>query len=138
MCSGLEQYSRFALDSLLVEAAPRIPTIEALLLNLVGGRDVITDETLRKEMIAVGYKPEQLDSVIDMMGELTFLGYEVAPERFEFLYELDSAAKVLSMARKTADELNQGMRRFFIHPAYHPYLELRATTSAPGQLAIEM
>jgi hypothetical protein len=138
LLAGLEQYSRFALDSLLVEAAPRIPTIEALLLNLVGGPDVVTEETLRREMMAAGYKPEQLDSVLDALGELTFLGYEVASGRFEFLYELDSAAKVLSMARKTADESNGGIRRFFIHPAYHPYLELRPTATAPGQLAIEM
>jgi hypothetical protein len=136
LLSGQDQYSRFALDSLLVEASPRIPKIEALLLNLVGSTDVVTDETLRVEMRTAGFEADGLDSVVDTLGELTFLGYEVAPGRFDFLYELESAAKVLSMARKTADELNGGVRRFSIHPAYHPYLELRAITGAPGQLPI--
>jgi hypothetical protein len=37
LTSGILQYSRFALDSLLVEAAPRIRGIEDLLLNFVQG-----------------------------------------------------------------------------------------------------
>lgn len=136
LLSGTIQYSRFALDSLLVEAAPRIPGIEALLLNLVQGSDIVTELILQREIYATGYEPEQADTVIDALGELTFLGYEVAPGRFEFLYELDSAAKILSMARKTADEFNQGVRRFLIHPAYQSYLELKQTGASPGQLSI--
>jgi hypothetical protein len=138
LVSGLEQYSRFALDSLLVEAVPRLPAIESILLNLVGGPDVITDVRLRAGSIAAGVSPDQVGAVIDTLGELTFLGYEVAPGRFEFLYELESAPKVLAMARKAADELNHGVRCFLVHPAYHLYLELRTTTAGPGQLAMDM
>jgi hypothetical protein len=70
-------------------------------------------------------------------GKLTFFGYEFALNRFEFLYELDNAAKVLSMARKAAEGVNEGVRRFFIHPAYHSYLELKSATT-PGQLSIDL
>jgi len=138
LLSGEEQYSAFALDSLLSEAAVRIPGIEDLLLNFVQGADIVTDEGIQREILAAGHEPEGVDAVVDTLGALAFLGYEVAPGRFEFLYELDNTAKILSMSRKSADEFNQGVRRFFIHPAYHSYLELRRTTAAPGQLAIDL
>jgi hypothetical protein len=136
--SGEMQYSRFALDSLLVEASPRIPEIENLLLDFVRGPDVVTDETMQRAVAATGSDPERTDDFVGTLGELTFFGYEVAPGRFEFMNELESASKILAMAQKTADEMNAGTRRFYIHPAYHSYLELTRIAAAPGQLAMEM
>lgn len=136
--SGELQYSRFALDSLLVEASPRIPNIEDLLLNFVRGPDIVTDETIRRSVLTTGSEPKQTNDVIYTLGELTFFGYEVAPGRFEFMNELESASKILAMARRTADETNCGTRRFYIHPAYHSYLELTGVAANPGQLAMEI
>jgi hypothetical protein len=93
---------------------------------------------MQRAVAATGSDPERTDDFVGTLGELTFFGYEVAPGRFEFMNELESASKILAMAQKTADEMNAGTRRFYIHPAYHSYLELTRIAAAPGQLAMEM
>jgi hypothetical protein len=136
--SGEMQYSRFALDSLIVEAAPRIRIIEDFLLDLVRGPDIVTEKAIQETVLATGLDPEGVDLLVDTLGELTFFGYEVAPGRFEFMYELESASKILAMARKTADLANGGTRRFYVHPAYHAYLELQNVSGDPEQLKIDI
>jgi hypothetical protein len=135
--SGQDLYSRFALDSLIVEATPRVPSIEDVLLHLVGATNVVPEETLREAVKSAGIT-EDPSVIIDTLGELTFIGYEVAPNRFEFLYDRDATAKIAAMARKNAEQLRNGERHFLIHPAYQAYLELKRTDAAPGQMFIQM
>jgi hypothetical protein len=104
----------------------------------VRGTDIVIEEKLVTRINELRIHDADSKTIIDLLGELTFFGYEVAPNRFEFLYDQDNSAKVLAMARKTADEMNAGVRRFRIHPAYHAYLELTRTSAQPGQLAIEI
>ena len=131
------QYSRFALDSLIVEASVRIAGIEDLLLHFVQSSEIITETEIAARLAEAGIPAGDLEGVVSLFVELTFTGPEVAPNRFEFLYDEQDERKFSIMARKTADDTTNGIRRFRIHPAFHPFLEIRLhTATAPGQLTI--
>lgn len=88
-------------------------------------------------LVPSGRNPREL--VIEWLARLTFIGFEVAPNRFDFLYNEQDLRKLSAMARKTSDETTGGLRRFRIHPAFHAFLEIaphRATT--PGQMVISL
>jgi hypothetical protein len=43
------------------------------------------------------------------------------------------------MARKTADETTNGVRRFRIHPAFHAFLEIKPNDATmPGQMTFSL
>lgn len=130
-----KQYSRFALDALIVEAAVRIPNVEELLLHFVQSPEILTESEIAAKLESARIPADQLGTVVNWFGQLTFLGFEVAPNRFEFLYDEQDAGKISVMAQQTAETTN--VRRFRIHPAFHAYLEVQAHGGDPhGQLSI--
>jgi hypothetical protein len=134
-----KQYSRFALDALIVEAGVRIANIEDLLLHFVLSSEIITETEISTRLLAAKMPATELEKVISLFVEPTFVGFEVAPNRFEFLYDEQDERKFFVMARKTADETTNGVRRFRIHPAFHAFLEIKphdATT--PGQMTFSL
>ena len=136
---GEKPYSRFALDSLIVEAAARISNIEDLLLHFVQSSEIVTENQISDRVVAANMPASETHSVTTLLVELTFLGFEVAPNRFEFLYDEQDERKMSIMARKTADETTNGVRRFRIHPAFHAFLEIKPQSSAPTtQLTINL
>lgn len=133
------QYSRFALDSLIVEARVRIANIEDLLLHFIQSSEIITETEFATRLTEAKIPAGELESVISLSVELTFVSLEVAPNRFEFLYDEQDERKISIMARKTADETTNGIRRFRIHPAFHAFLEIKPhSATAPGQLTISL
>ena len=137
--SGEKQYSRFALDSLIVEAGIRIPNVEDLLTHFVGSPEIVTEEDLSAKLIAAKVSGVELETVIEWLARLTFLAFEVGPQRFEFLLDEQDARKLAIMARKTADETTSGVRRFQIYPAFHAFLEIKAqTVGNPDQMNIRL
>jgi hypothetical protein len=137
LLDGEKQYSRFALNALIVEAAVRIPNIEDLLLHFVQCFEIITEREIEARLRDVGVSAGLID-VVDWFGQLTFIGFEVAPSRFEFLYDEQDARKFELMAEKTAAETTGGVRRFRLHPAFHSFLEIVPRMVIPGQMDIDL
>jgi hypothetical protein len=134
-----KQYSRFALDSLIVEARVRIANVEDLLIHFLQSPETITETEIATRLTAAKIAASELESAISLFVESTFVSCEVAPNRFEFLYDEQDERKVSIMARKTADETTNGIRRFRIHPAFHSFLEVKPRSgTAPGQLTISL
>jgi hypothetical protein len=129
LIDGEKPYSRFALDSLIVEAAARIANIEDLILQFIESREIVSEDEISDRLLAARMPAGELQSVITLLVELTFLGFEVAHNRFEFLYDEQEERKMSTMARKTADETTNGVRRFLIHPAFHAFLEIKPQDS---------
>jgi hypothetical protein len=137
LIDGEKPYSRFAIDSLIVEAAARVADVEELLLHFVQSSEIVTEREISNRLTAAKMLASDLEATITLLVELTFLGFEVAPNRFEFLYDEQDERKMSIMARKTADETTNGVRRFRIHPAFHAFLEIEPHSSAPtGQMTI--
>jgi len=136
---GEKQYSRFALDSLIVESGVRIANVEDMLVHFVLSSEIITESEIAARLDKANIPNNQRDVVIRLLTELTFLGFEVAPNRFEFLFDEQDERKFKIMAQKTAEETTAGVCRFRIHPAFHAYLEIKPhTTTAPGQMTINL
>lgn len=139
LISAEDQYSRFALDSLLVESGSRVPRLDELVYEFVGCREVVTEQDVLRGMHVVGIPADRLREVIDTLCEITFLGLEVGPGRFAYLYDEDSATKIQVMARKTAVEHSSGVNRYRINKAFHAYLEIQPSTDVkPGQLVMDL
>ena len=138
LLSAQLEYSRFALNSVLAEATPRIPEIDDLLLEFASGREVVDGEDIKVAMRRAGISEVRIVEVIDLLVELTFLGPETSFGRFDFINDEDSLSKTRVMARKLSEE--SGLpARYRINPAFHAFLEItpeRALT--PGQLQMNL
>lgn len=129
-----QQYSRFAIDSLLVENGIRIPQLEELIYEFTGSNDVVTNSEVLKAAERAGVPEQYFTDVVDALCELTFLGLEIAPNRFAYLYNEDSRTKLQVMARKTAEDHMNGNPRYRINKPFHAYLELTSGLSNQMQL----
>lgn len=133
------QYSRFALDSLLVESGTRVPRLDELIYEFVGGPEIVSSDDVLNAMKTLGMPADSLSDAIETLCEITFLGLEVGPGRFAYLNDEDSTIKIQVMARKTAAEHISGLRRYRINKVFHAYLEIRPNAGLlPGQMVMDL
>jgi hypothetical protein len=138
LLSAQQQYSHFALDSVLSEATPRFPEMDDLLLEFAGGPEIVDLDRIKVGMRKAGIDEHRVGETVDLLIQLTFLGPETAPGRFVFVYDEDVSMKVHVMARNVAEQSGTAPR-YRIHPAFHSFLEvLPQQTVAPGQMQIDL
>ena len=125
--SACTQYSSFLLSSLMAEGSPQFRNLEDFMTELFGGPTILTQDLVREALEACDAGFDKAEYVIDLLFDLGFFAYEVAPDRFEFCLEKDQKARLGSLSRRTSRQI--GQRRFLIHPAFHAFLELKATDS---------
>lgn len=121
-----KKYSRYALDSLIVENSIQVEALEALLYEFIGAAEVVTRDEILQKMKACGIPGSKLDEVIELLCDLTFVGREVESGRFEFLYNEEDKLKFQVMARKTTETHPAKVERFRINEAFHAELEIEA------------
>jgi hypothetical protein len=77
------------------------------------------------ELMQAATVPEDnWDDAIDLLCEATFLGLEIHPNEFRFLYDTEGTKKKVyeTLARRTADTL--GEERFRINTPFQSFLEI--------------
>ncbi|RZU35788.1 hypothetical protein [Edaphobacter modestus] len=100
---------------------------------------VITKELVLEAMTNTGLAVDRLESVIEILGNLTFLGFEVAPNRYEYIFDEQDTQKIRTMAAKTVANSGLISPRYQIHPAFHSYLEVTGKADElTGQLPIPL
>jgi hypothetical protein len=133
------EYSRFAFNSFLAELSALIPEAEDLLMYFLQAPSIIGEDLILKAMTSIGLTSDRLPSITEALGNLTFLGYEVAPNRYEYIFDEQDAQKIRTMAAKTLTNSGLGLARYQIHPAFHAYLEVTGRTNElSGQLPIQL
>jgi hypothetical protein len=133
------EYSRFAFNSFLAEFSAIIPEAEDLLMYFLQAPSIIANDLVLEAMTNTGLASDRLPSVIETLGSLTFLGYEVTPNRFEYIFDEQDTQKIRTMAAKTMANSGLGSPRYQIHPAFHAYLEVTGRTNEiTGQLPIQL
>jgi hypothetical protein len=120
---GEKQYSQYAWDSILVENGITIPQLEAVLLEFVGSSSIISESTARKHVSHSGIDIEKVDPVISHLVKLTFLGLEVAKDRFSYSDEPKELKKNVVLADRYSEGEGRE-RRYVINPAFRAYLEI--------------
>jgi hypothetical protein len=124
-----KQYSRYALDSLVVEGATNIEHLEEILYEFAGSTEIVDADFIHVAVTAAG-STQDPDDVADLLADLTFLGIEVQPGRFEFLFNDSERPKFRSMARRVR-ETGAGKRRYRIAKPFHAYLEIARSALLP-------
>lgn len=124
--SAESKYSQYAIESLLPENGNRLDDFESLLYEFAGSNEIILITEI--EDILRNYKLTNTAEVIDILCELTFLGLEISPGKFEFINEQRSKKIVHKLARKTVEQSQSKIQRYKIHKAFHSYLEILTET----------
>jgi len=113
------EYSLFAFEALLVESDPHAG-LSDLLFEFAGSPATITHTSLHDLLIDKVTDPE---ATISTLVKASFLGIEIAKDRFDFPMEETGERRANVLARRYSETASSSIR-YRIHPAYRPYLEI--------------
>jgi hypothetical protein len=117
------EYSLFAFEAALVEGFQRVPRIDDVLLEFAGAPAKLTEGHLR-EILRTAKSPDgEIDHVIDVLRDLSFVGTLGGSEGAIFTDSPreKSRADVLLRKRRKDDE---AVPVYEIHPAFRAYLDI--------------
>lgn len=115
-------YSEYALNSLLAETEIQFPDMERLLIEFVGADEIISKARIEELARAANIDGDSINEAIELLCENTFLGLEIDPGKFEFLYNTGKAKVLQKMAQRVSEQ--KGIQRFKINTSFHAYLEI--------------
>ena len=112
------EYSRFAIEALLVESEAQGLNLENTLLDFAGLNSVVTSDELKATISG-----ERYDETIDWLIQTSFLGLEDRGGDFVYVEGEIEARKKIKVASRIAARSRSEMR-YKVHPAFRPYLEI--------------
>ena len=118
-----QSYSQFAYEALLVENGITVQEFEDVLLEFMGSDSVLRASAAKANVKLAGISDDKLDAVIERLKMMSFLGVEIADDRFEYIEGEPESRRLEVLARKYADRA-KAEPRYSIHPAYRRYLEV--------------
>lgn len=127
--SGIEQYSHFALETLISELEPQYNNISSFLFEFAGGNQILNKSDIEKAVLSQNVIPNNIDELIVSLCKLSFLGLEISLDEFTFIYNEDNYNKYSVMARRMAQSKSACNQRYKIHPAFHANLFIETSES---------
>ncbi len=118
-----EEYSHYALQSLYAENTIIEVTVEDFFLEFLNASEIITRDLLEQFTRNAGIPEEKLPAVIEWLCDVTFLGLEVEPDSFQFVYDESKKSRDRARARKMAAQ--RGVERFAINKPFHAFLGIK-------------
>lgn len=115
-------YSEYAFDTLRAEVEAQFTEIEEFLYEFAGTDEIVTRARMEEFMEKANIPRDQIEYVIDLLLDSMFLGLEVTPGSFEFLYEPTKKKVLQKLAKQTAEQV--GKERFRINTPFHSFLEI--------------
>lgn len=119
-------YSEYALQSLFPENGNRIKNLESILYEFAGEKSIVTQEEL-EECIKKN-SSQDINQLISILCDMTFLGQEIQEGKFEFYSEKRSKQITDKLAQRLSERKSQS-KRYQIHPAFHEYLVIEKLQS---------
>ena len=117
-----KQYSQYALESINVENSLPDINLENVTLEFVGRPTTLSKSEVVEAIELAGVSGEKIESTIDVLHDLTFLGLEISEDSFVFSDEPESSRKNKIRARRFARRKGQE-ERFQIHRVFRAFLE---------------
>ena len=117
------EYSQYAFNSLEAETSTQLPGIENLLYEFVGANETVTRKQIQGFMAKAGIDENATDRILELLCETTFLGLEIEPDKFEYLYDENRGKVVQALAKRMAE--TSGQEWFAVNAPFHAYLEIR-------------
>lgn len=119
-----QQYSQYAIDSIMVENGVTLPELESILYEFAGCQNILPEEEVRSCIIKGIKQIEKAGSIIDHLINLTFLGIEINEGQFAFSDDPREYLKNNVLANKLV-KTRGGPKLYKINPAFCTYLEVR-------------
>jgi hypothetical protein len=119
-----KEYSQYAYSTLISELKPVVEDIESLIIEFAGTNSIVHTETINKFYKSSLVNGHKIEEIIDLLIESLFLGVEVKPEDFRFLYDYTKKDIYTSMAKKTYNKTNK--KRYKINTPFHSFLEINS------------
>ena len=119
ICFAEAQYSRFAIEALLVESESQDYSLNDLLYEFAGLGSTLTASELERVL----RDTSNFAAVRDWLIAASFLGLERRDGEFEYV-EGDAAAKMKMKVAERNAAARAGEMRFRVHPAFRPFLEM--------------
>jgi hypothetical protein len=116
------EYSRYAIDSIMVENSITLPQLENVLYEFAGARVIVTESDVTSLLLKAAIPAEKHSAVIEHLIQLNFLGMEVGQNQYVYSDEPRAHKKHLVLSNKLVEQ--HGVRRYQIHPAFRAYLEV--------------
>lgn len=118
------QYSLYALESILVENTMRDVDLESALFAFAGSHQILIEPEVRDILKDARVAEDKIADVISLLCGLTFLGVEVAENRFEFPEDPQRFRRDEVQARRFAKHVGRAAR-FQVHPAFRAFLDIQ-------------
>ncbi|ALC87378.1 hypothetical protein AM499_17330 [Bacillus sp. FJAT-22090] len=112
-------YSDYAIKSLFPENGGRIEDIEIIFYAFAGEKSILTQEEI--ENCIKKYSKQNINEVLNILCEMTFIGQEIAEDEYEYYSEKRSRKITDILAEKLAVR-NSRSKRYKINPAFHAHL----------------
>lgn len=114
------QYSKFAIEALLVESEAEGFDLEEILYEFAGMDSTLSELELREALAIVG-NPDEVKS---WLVKTSFLGIEITEGDFVHVEGETAARRKLKVAERLSKRLDRPVQ-FRIHPAFRHYLDVR-------------
>lgn len=115
-----KEYSRFAVEALLVETEAQGLHLEEAMYEFAGSNSTI-DESELMALLAPAGDPKQLR---DLLIRTSFLGLETSQGAFVHIEGDSETRRKLIAAQKVAEKQGREVR-YRVHPAFRPHLDIR-------------
>ena len=123
-----ETYSQYAYEALLVENGVTIPEMKDALLGFLEAPALITRRQIEGCLELAGLPPERYGDILAKLVLVSFLGLETKPDTFSFPEVGSGMMRAYAQAnRRFSDPQSQ---RFYIHRAFHSFLEIIRSNGA--------
>lgn len=118
-----EQYSHYVFKRVDLENTLTDISLENVIFGFAGMPAILTESEIVKVLELEGVSEEKMETVIDFLHELTFLGLETKENDFVFFDTPEEFRKKRKLAQRFAEKQRQE-QRFQIHKAFRAYLEI--------------
>jgi hypothetical protein len=130
LIDALEDYSHFAVDSIVVEGEVTIPRIEDILYEFVGSEALQSESEVRGRIDAARSSSDRTSDVLDFLVQVSFLGLQAGRNTYRFLQNLEEQRRLDALARRFASSRGRPGRTFMVHPAFWTYLAITGPDSS--------
>lgn len=119
--SAYEDYSNWVFKTILVENVISLEQFQSFIYSVMGEASILNKDRIKEimERCKIENVNEIVDSFIDHLCAMTFLGREIRQSTFEYEYDFEYDEKIMAMASKF------GSNRYKIHNAFIPYMECK-------------
>lgn len=107
------------MSSLFPENGNRVGDLESIFYEFVGEQPILSEERLIECL--KNCTSQNIDEVIKILCELTFVGQETQKGKFEF-YGGKRPAKIIDKLSDKLAQRNKNSKRYQINPAFYAYL----------------